>query len=600
VVSCGEDFWAGEGKMLDLPSSHTVSKNDRLQLSSSLENLAQILPKYGIPLSISIDSLMQLMDHAQSSPRTIRKRGRADEDRKDRLGLGRYSARRDRGGRSGGDGGENRVLFTEIEAPMPCDNVKRGRSGQGAANGDPPDDSELDVPLSMIKAATEVHIPCGVEGGREGGRKRPHNGMADDEHDVRNRKRKISKRPGKTEEDVGEEERVKHLISRHISHIIGTGVLAHDVGLTKKSCKNALAAVFGDEAVEKKHRTYISLEITRIVAECKMLTSEKLTSFLASNPSVTAQEVRGEVAMDSAVNRTFARSVDSGDDCEIEDEDEEEARIKIEEQRISQERKERDDAAAAEKKRRIALRGMPSVVTWLDRRNVLDEEEEQEEEEEEQGMEAEDDKGKETVEKPCSAAAAAAAESRRKRVEFRGMPSVVTWFHVPAAASKRRRRRMHAAFRGMPSVVTWLGERRGREVEDEDGDKGEDDDYDSEEEDLGNGEKVAEEEEEEEEVQEGDDEDGEEKEEKFEIEYILKSRYCVIPEEKYVPAEGRGGGYEKKRWFYIKWTGYDDSYNEWSYHLDQETIDDYDRYGQFRPPRRRKRGIVAAERYAVK
>lgn len=157
---------------------------------------------------------------------------------------------------------------------------------------------------------------------------------------------------------------------------------------------------------------------------------------------------------------------------------------------------------------------------------------------------------------------------------------------------------MHVAFRGMPSVVTWLGERRDHDGQDDDQD--EEDGYDSEEGDTGHGEVLVEEEEEEEEMQENDAEDGEEKEEKFEIEYILKSRYCVIPEDKYVPAEGRRGGIEKKRWFYIKWAGYDDSYNEWSYHLDQETIDDYDRNGQYRRPRRRKMGLLAAERYAVK
>ena len=691
--------------MGDFPSSRTVSKIDRLELSNSLRNLAQILPKYDIPLSISIVSLMQLMDNAQGSPRTIRKRGRADEDGRDRLGLGRYSARQDKGGGNGRDSGENRVLFTEeidahvvremgrgndvadleeeeeeeeqeeqeqeeqeeqdqdqeereeeeeeeeqelgqegkVEGKTAAgrkrrrgrkadgvnradkeekrlkdkkganDDDKKGRSGQGATNGDACDDSELDVPLSMSKAATEVISLGGMEGRREGGRKRPRvQSEMEDAEDMRDQghgkrlkssKKKASKRPGKTVEDAEEPVRIKRLISRHISHIIGTGVLLNDSGLTKKSCKDALAAVFGDEAVKKKHRAYISEEIARIthiVLGCRMLTSdgqvnhEKLTSFLASNSSVTAQEARGESVLDNAVNMTLARCVDNGDDgdCEVEEEDEEEARIKIEEQRIAQERRQRRDAAAAERRRQIALRGMPSVVTWLDRRNVVDEEEEEEEEE---------FKGKGTANEHSSASASASpSERRRKRVAFCGLPSVVTWLHIPAAASKRRRRRMHVAFRGMPTVVTWLGERRCHDGQDDDQD--EEDGYDSEEGDTGHGEVLVEEEEEveEEEMQENDAEDGEEKEEKFEIEYILKSRYCVIPEDRYVPAEGRGGGFEKKRWFFIKWAGYDDSYNEWSYHLDQETIDDYDRNGQYRRPRRRKMGLLAAERYAVK
>lgn len=103
------------------------------------------------------------------------------------------------------------------------------------------------------------------------------------------KKSKKARIPKKTEEEL-EEERVKALISRHLSYVVGKGVLESDSGLTKKSCKKALAAIFGDETVEDS-KTFISEEIVRIIAECQeLMQSDKLQEFIDSNPPVAAHE----------------------------------------------------------------------------------------------------------------------------------------------------------------------------------------------------------------------------------------------------------------------------------------------------------------------
>lgn len=127
----------------------------------------------------------------------------------------------------------------------------------------------------------------------------------------KSRKSKIPKR--KSQEEV-EEERIKALMIRHLSYVIGTAVMDNDGSMTKKSCREKLASIFGGEAVAEQ-KAYIADEIMRLITECQEIRQgEGLVAFIESHPPVEKHEVMtAKQLLLEQLDTILYRAIASGD-----------------------------------------------------------------------------------------------------------------------------------------------------------------------------------------------------------------------------------------------------------------------------------------------
>ena len=102
-----------------------------------------------------------------------------------------------------------------------------------------------------------------------------------------------SKQPGEQNkgEKVDKPELIRKLITQQLATFVSTAIKEKDSTLTKRECREALAAIFGEPCMAE-YKSHLSDEVGRLVSHCQSMSSEALEEFAEGCHAVTEVEVK--------------------------------------------------------------------------------------------------------------------------------------------------------------------------------------------------------------------------------------------------------------------------------------------------------------------
>jgi hypothetical protein len=90
---------------------------------------------------------------------------------------------------------------------------------------------------------------------------------------------------------VDKAELQRKLITQQLEKIVSTAVKEEDSTLTKRKCRQVLAAIFGEARMEE-FKSHLSAEVVRLVSECQNMSRDALEEFAEGCRAVTEEEIK--------------------------------------------------------------------------------------------------------------------------------------------------------------------------------------------------------------------------------------------------------------------------------------------------------------------
>jgi len=90
---------------------------------------------------------------------------------------------------------------------------------------------------------------------------------------------------------VDKAELQRKLITQQLEKIVSTAVKEDDSTLTKRKCREVLAAIFGEARMEE-FKSHLSAEVVRLVKECQDMSRDALEEFAEGCRAVTEEEIK--------------------------------------------------------------------------------------------------------------------------------------------------------------------------------------------------------------------------------------------------------------------------------------------------------------------
>jgi hypothetical protein len=90
---------------------------------------------------------------------------------------------------------------------------------------------------------------------------------------------------------VDKAELQRKLITQQLEKIVSTAVKEEDSTLTKRKCREVLAAIFGEARMEE-FKSHLSAEVVRLVRECQNMSRDALEEFAEGCRAVTEEEIK--------------------------------------------------------------------------------------------------------------------------------------------------------------------------------------------------------------------------------------------------------------------------------------------------------------------